>query len=299
METTYYSLGSKGNFNKALRHFFKVTDMVDDVESNYNIADLINEELDEEDIHLDQILPIVGAVTKDKFKYSFRSITLDASLNDFVQINEQVSTWTALDVVLVYYSTNGNPYLINPKNLDHWDKVGDIREDQLLIAYVKYLKDDDKKIEMQAIDAIQEMLSGRDIFVNKNFIDGTVAPKVVKQERKPEASVKKNLTPLYGIQVSNELFHNGNVEAWKKIVESYTVKYPETKVIIIFKNEPVNDINSLFKWGKVKHGDSIFFQLGGDEIVGVSKLKKYLSEGASPRFEQFLKIGVGQVLKLF
>jgi len=28
-------------------------------------------------------------------------------------------------------------------------------------------------------------------------------------------------------------------------------------------------------------------------------LQKYLFEGASPRFEQFLKLGVGKVLKLF
>ena len=29
------------------------------------------------------------------------------------------------------------------------------------------------------------------------------------------------MTPLYGVVVTNELFHNGNVEAWKKIIESY------------------------------------------------------------------------------
>jgi len=299
MESTYYSLGSKSNFNKALRHFYKVTDIVDDVESKYNIADIINDELDEEDVFVDQILPIVGSVIRDKFKYSYRSITLTISIEDFVHLNEQVSTWTALDIVFVYYGVNGDPVLINPKNINHWDNLTRLAKDQLLVVYAKYLKDEDEKIENEAIDAILEMVSGRDIFVNKNFIDGTVIPKIKKQEPKETTNMKKNLTPLYGIQVSNELFHNGNVEAWKKIVESYTAKYSETKVIIIFNNEPVNDINSLFKWGKVKHGDSIFFQLAGDNIKGVSKLKKYLSEGASPRFEQFLKIGVGQVLNLF
>ena len=31
---------------------------------------------------------------------------------------------------------------------------------------------------------------------------------------------------MYSILVTNELFHNGNVEAWKKIIQSYTTKYP-------------------------------------------------------------------------
>ncbi|MCX7680215.1 MAG: hypothetical protein N2316_13505, partial [Spirochaetes bacterium] len=110
---------------------------------------------------------------------------------------------------------------------------------------------------------------------------------------------KKRITPKYAVTVTNELFHNGNVEAWKKIIESYQTKYPDLKVNIFFEGELINDINSLFKWGKVKNGDSIFFQVIGEDIQGVSKLQKYLSEGASPRFEQFLKIGVGRVLNLF
>jgi len=67
----------------------------------------------------------------------------------------------------------------------------------------------------------------------------------------------------------------------------------------MFEGEVINDINALFKWGKVKHGDSIFFQVSGEEILGVSKLQKYLYEGASQRYEQFLKLGVGKVLNLF
>ena len=95
------------------------------------------------------------------------------------------------------------------------------------------------------------------------------------------------------------MFHNGNVEAWKKIVESYTTKFPDLQVYIFHKGELILDINSLFKWGKVKHSDSIFFQVGGENIRGVSKLQKYLFEGASPRYEQFLKIDMGKVLNLF
>ena len=46
MESTYFTLASKSNFNKALRHFFAVTDVVDEVESRKNLADVLNNELD-------------------------------------------------------------------------------------------------------------------------------------------------------------------------------------------------------------------------------------------------------------
>ena len=69
--------------------------------------------------------------------------------------------------------------------------------------------------------------------------------------------------------------------------------------MIWYDNERINDINALFKWGKVKHGELIFFSIAGENIKDVSKLQRYLFEGASPRFEVFLRGGIGQVLDLF
>jgi hypothetical protein len=204
--------------------------------------------------------------------------------------------------VCVYYNPGGTIFLINPKNINHWERVREIHNDQLMVIYAKFLKEENRKIEMEAIRTLEEMLAGKDVFINKAFIDQTIVQKQpVKKEKKAEEVGKgaANITPKYAVEVSNELFHNGNVEAWKKIIESYTTSFPALKVYIFHGGELVNDINSLFKWGKVKHGDSIFFQVAGDNIKGVSKLQKYLYEGASPRFEQFLKIGVGQVLRLF
>ncbi|MCU0846872.1 MAG: hypothetical protein MUD12_03185 [Spirochaetes bacterium] len=316
METTYYSLASKGNFNKALKHFFKVNDVVDDIDNGRNLADSINDDIDSGEIASDQILPIVGAVIRDKYGYSYHSYSLPQTVSDFSKITDETSKWTALDIVIVYYNPSGKTFVVNPKNPDHWEMVREIFHDQLAVIYVKNRKEEEnKKVEKQAITAIEEMLSGRDVFTNKDFIDSTVvqrkpAPKPVaapvaagpgpaKVAAEPVSKVKKNFTPKYAVQVSNELFHNGNVEAWKKIVESFKTKFKDLDVYIFFEGELINDINALFKWGKVKHGDSIFFQVAGEDIKGVSKLQKYLFEGASPRFEQFLKIGVGQVLNLF
>ncbi|MBN1496474.1 MAG: hypothetical protein JXA07_06875 [Spirochaetes bacterium] len=302
MESTYLALASKSNFNKALRHFYTVSDVVDEVELNKNLADVINEALDANEVHEDQMLPIVGAVIRDKYGYSYDSYNIVESVVEFEKIADETGKWSALDIVCVYYNPGGTVFLINPKNIEHWERVHELHSDQLIVVYAKYLKEENKKIEMAAINTLEEMFAGKDVFINKAFIDQTVVQrKVVKKEKKAEQPGKgaANITPKYAVEVSNELFHNGNVEAWKKIMESYTTTYPDLKVYIYHGGELVNDINALFKWGKVKHGDSIFFQVAGENIRGVSKLQKYFYEGASPRFEQFLKIEVGQVLRLF
>jgi hypothetical protein len=107
------------------------------------------------------------------------------------------------------------------------------------------------------------------------------------------------MTPRYAVVVQNELFHNGNVEAWKRIIASYNAKYPALQVYIYYDGERILDINSLFKWGKVKHGSAIEFAVAGSEIKDVAKLQRYLAQGASHQFEAFLHGPVNNVLKLF
>jgi len=308
MESAFFALATKSNFNKALNHFYKVTDVVDDLESRRNLADVVNLQLDQGEIVADQILPIVGAVLRDKYGYSYDSFNIPVNVTDFSKICAETLKWTAIDIVLVYYTPGGEVILINPKNSAHWERARELTRDQLLVVYTKHLKPEAvKKLEMDAIGAVEEMIAGKDVFINKEFIDATVMPKVeVKRPAPATAAVsaavqagKRRMTPKYSIQVTNELFHNGNVEAWKKIVESFKTAHPDLDVLIFYENELINDINTLFKWGKVKSGNLIFFQVAGENIRSVSKLQKYLFEGASPRFEQYLKLGVGKVLNLF
>jgi hypothetical protein len=126
-----------------------------------------------------------------------------------------------------------------------------------------------------------------------------VAAPVVTPTAPPVATGKVRMTPMYSVVVQNELFHNGNVEAWKRIVASYNAKYPELQVYIYYEGERILDINSLFKWGKVKHGSAIQFAVAGSDIKDVAKLQRYLIQGASHQFEAFLHGPVNSVLKLF
>jgi hypothetical protein len=108
-----------------------------------------------------------------------------------------------------------------------------------------------------------------------------------------------NITPKHAVLVSNEVFHNGNVEAWINIIESYQARFPDLQVSVFHRGERVANLNSLFKWGKVKHGDAIEFSVAGPEIQGVSKLKLYLTEGASRNFMSYLKRDQNKLLPLF
>jgi hypothetical protein len=310
MDATFNALGTKSSFNKALRHFFKVSEMVDVIDSSRNLADVVNAELDEQEVNTSQILPIVGALLRDKFGYSYDSFDIPVNISDFKKIAAVTSKWTALDIVMVYFNPNGQIFLINPSNEDHWDRVRDLIRDQLAVIYVKHIKSEDgnPKVEKDAIEAVEEMLAGKDVYINKEFVDPAVSSRAAVKKPAPAAAAgkavtltggKRSATPKYSIQVSNELFHNGNVEAWKRIIESYNHAHPGVEVVIFYENEVINDINTLFKWGKVKHGGLIFFQLVGENIKNVSKLQKYFFEGASSRYEQFLHGSVGSVLNLF
>lgn len=107
------------------------------------------------------------------------------------------------------------------------------------------------------------------------------------------------MSPMVSVVVTNELFHNGNVEAWKRIIRSYNAKHPDLKVNVYYESERIVDINSLFKWGKVKHGSCIQFNVSGENIQDVAKLSRYFQQGASPQFGAFLKGGPDTVLNLF
>ena len=91
------------------------------------------------------------------------------------------------------------------------------------------------------------------------------------------------------------------MEAWKKIITSYTYTYPDIKVIIYYDREPVKDIDSLFQWGKIKPGTVINIKIIGKDLRNkqMSALVYHLKEGASPFFERYIKGHPRMVLKLF
>jgi hypothetical protein len=314
-------LSTRAGFNSALRHFKTALGFSDEVEEGYNLADVLNTALDDKAIADYQLMPIINILLADKFGYTFRSENLKERIESADNIIKATSAWNNLQIVLVYYNSSGDIILLNPANKSHWDNVLPLHEDELMVCFVGSLEPKaDKKIQESAVADIFALLGGANVKEKKGYSVAVAVKQVVRQEApvapspvqssvssytqtedaKPVVMTgRQNMTTKYAVNVTNELFHNGNVEAWKRIIESYKASYPGTEVHVWYEGEKINDINALFKWGKVKHGCPIMFGVSGEAIKDISKLRKYLFEGASPRFEAFLHGHPGSLLELF
>jgi len=330
MDNNLLFLSTRKGFNNALNHFKIVTGLLNDFQRKNNLADILNSALNNRKIRVDQVVPIINITLVDKFNYYFKSINLQISKEEnFSKLADKVRKWDMLDFVILYHHPQLGELIINPKNEKSWELVeGGLKENELVNVYAgNFSEPVDEELADKGIKAIIALIYGEIVSEERNFIS-TMSPYKNKKVEKPKEikegkkaiepseelkfeipivaptprlaiNVKKKLSPGFGITVTNELFHNGNVEAWKKIIESYETKYTDLKVVIFYDKEEIKDINTLFKWGKVKHGTMIIMRVLGVEFKDVSKLRRYLFEGASPKFENFLKARPGHILSLF
>jgi hypothetical protein len=303
-------LSSRAGFNTALRHFKTVTAFASEVQEAGNLADLLNDSIERGEIQRFQVRPILNALIVDKFAYAYRSHNLLSTVEDVSRVVETVRKWNNLQYVLAYHHPQNGLVVINPANPESWEPVLPLLRDEFLVVHAGFAYEEGKRdILENAADDFLTVLYGGKVAARRGY---TSAKAVQKEPERapvhtapaptaeaPASGAKRRITPRYSVVVTNELFHNGNVEAWKKIIQSYRTKYPELDVLIWYENERINDINALFKWGKVKHGVPILFSVSGADIRDVSKLQRYLYEGASPRFEVFLKGEFDRTLDLF
>ena len=366
----FESLSNRDGFNRSLRHFTTVNEIVEDFEEQVNLADLLNEYLADKEIAVDQVVPILNALLVDRYGYACRTYNMRGTTAEFKPIVDTVGKWKGVDLVVCYFHNELGPTPINPKNKEHWETLETLKSHELVTLYAgAFDKEQDADILAKALDLTVNLLEGKAAgkppaaltkgsFKQPKPAAPPAAPNAVggggasgpsaaagavlksapggssgggaaggaaagrdfsypKQDTgigdggSPGADgggggpsgdgggAKKKMTPMYSIPVTNELFHNGNVEAWKKVIASYTTKYEGNEVYVFYEGEKINDINTLFKWGKVKHGSAILISVGGDEIKDVAKLQRYLKQGASPMFEAFLKFPPNTVLNLF
>ncbi|HKK49153.1 MAG TPA: hypothetical protein VJ932_08645 [Alkalispirochaeta sp.] len=306
-------LSRRSGFNAALRHFKRVTGFIGEITKGANLADLLAEAIENGEMERSQMAPAVSALLVDKFGYHYRSTNAPRTVEDAGVIAARLAEWSAIQVVITYEHPQAGLFVINPKKESSWEAAVPVLQDELVVVYVQSLDDSVSGTVLdQALTDVYRLINGEDVTTKKAYVsDRAPAPKPAARtstSRSPAAAsggstgssgTKRRMTPRYSVVVTNELFHNGNVEAWKRIIASYRQKHPSLDVLIWYDNERINDINALFKWGKVKHGTPILVSVVGDNMKDVSKLQRYLFEGASPRFEMFLKGGIDQPLDLF
>lgn len=329
----FEAFASKEGFNRSLGHFQSVSALLEELEDYGNLADILSELLADKEIDQNQLAPTVKAILVEKYGYSHGSINLPETISTFDTILKEVQTWKAVDIVVSYLHPELGYTLLNPKNPEHWKQVRELKRNELVTVYAGSVEDVDSNLSDKAVDLLLQLCTGKKAKVTDKLKKGKYTFKEKKPEppkkTKPAARKKttavakkpqkaparetekqpveeeaaptanKRMTPFYSVPVTNELFHNGNVEAWKKIIQSYQTKHPDLDVYIFYDGEKINDIHALFKWGKVKHGSTILFSVAGEDIKDVAKLQRYLRQGASPRFEDFLRFPVNTVLNLF
>jgi len=322
-------LSTRSGFNSALRHIKKTMDIASDAASG-NLGDIIYQ-LDDEDLTGSKIGLLLSMLLVDKLGYRTASKNLSAAVTDLGVLAKEFEKWNGVDLVAAYYHPEMGLLVANPKVAEELAAFGEIRKRELLVMYAGFQGKETDENCQKAANLALSLFEGEKISVPAALTKGKfVVKKISKPKKSAEekdvktkavkskatakhgsAPAKKGaseaksvsgpakMTPRYAVVVQNELFHNGNVEAWKRIIASYKAKHPNLEVYIYYETERILDINSLFKWGKVKHGSAIEFAVAGNEIQDVAKLQRYLAQGASHQFEAFLHGPVNTVLKLF
>lgn len=322
MKHEFESLATREGFNRALRHFQLTITANDQVTERQNIAGMMAGLLAGNQIAQHQIGPVLSAILVSKFGAPTMSLNMPEKFSDWDKVKDLVAPWSGVEMVLAYHNPAFGILVVDPRNPVNLGEAAELAKDELVVLYAHVYhgeNDEDKsKKGRLAVETLAKILKGQSVTdredINKQLRDEKLeqekaakasqpapaqpAPTPPPQAAAAPATGAKKATPKYGVVVTNELFHNGNVEAWKNIIEAYQVTF-QCKVLVFYEGEFIKDLNSLFKWGKVKHQGVIMFQVVGTNIKGVSKLKKYLYEGASPRFENYLKHDVNKILRLF
>ena len=330
----YVPLATKQGFNASVTHIQNALSLLDACNVKKNIADEIGVLLENKELTNEEIPAFLSVILLDMWGYkavskNIREINIAAT-----DIIAETAKWKGVDIVIGYHHPDLGFLVINPKNPANASLFETLKKNELLNIYVG--KQDkgamDAPIAEAVFRAFFNLLEGARPSIPAKLLNGPfvfTAPNVKKHstgERKRKTtkasatakaakaapvrqttapaqmqapSGKARISQQISVVVTNELFHNGNVEAWKRIIRSYNARYPHNKVIVFYDGEQIVDINTLFKWGKVKHGSSIQFAVAGEEIKDLSKLSKYFAEGASPRFEAFLRGSPSTVLNLF
>jgi len=328
------ALSTRSGFNSAVRHIKKTMEIAASAGAG-NLGDIIFE-LDDEEMTSGRIGLLLRILLVDKLGYKTASTNLYTAVDDLAVLAKEFGKWNGVDLVAAYFHPEMGLLVANPKSAEELAGFGQLRKRELLVIYAGFQGKQADENCRKAADLALALFEGRKVNVPAALTRGKFTVKKVSKpqkaaESKPgkaapaklksgarraaasvpapakktvAAQVKSTsgparMTPRYAVVVQNELFHNGNVEAWKRIVASYKAKHPDLEVFIYYEGERILDINSLFKWGKVKHGSAIEFAVAGNEIQDVAKLQRYLAQGASHQFEAFLRGPVNTALKLF
>jgi hypothetical protein len=298
-------LATRAGFNSAVRHIKKTTAIIDALEENagLNLGDLLFEPEDGE-LAGERAALLLRMILIDKLKYAAVSCNPASVAPEPALLAEEFKKWKAVDLVVAYHHPDRGLLAANPKAPEGLAGFGGLKERELLVIYAGKPGEPADGLCQKAAETAAVLFAGGKPVTTRELYTGTFTVKKTGEAKPVDASASRTSggparTPLYSVVVQNDLFHNGNVEAWKRIIASYTARHPESRVHVYYEGERILNINALFTWGKVKHGSAIQFAVEGGEIRDVAKLRRYLTLGAGRQFEAFLRGPPGSIVQLF
>jgi hypothetical protein len=305
-------LSARPAFNATVRHIKQAIGILEALEGGENFADALRRRRNEALSDTDS-LSLLSLLLLDKLGYTALSANPAACAGDLPALAAEFARWEAVDLVAVFHAPHCLG-IVNPKNAAQLAALGKPFPRELLVIYAGRA-DGAIPGELGALAARTAMalLSGErpeipaDLCAPPQAAPKRAAHAATQRPLRTTARATPLMTPLYSVTVSNELFHNGNVEAWKRVIHDYENARPGLKVHVYYGGERVLDINALFAWGKIKHGGSIQFAVssgasGGNPAPAIrdtALLRRLLTQAAGRDVEPFLRGPSGGRLTLF
>ncbi|KKK72596.1 hypothetical protein LCGC14_2902300, partial [marine sediment metagenome] len=180
----FVGLSTRKGFNRSLGHFRSVSDIVGEMDTYRNLADILNERLDEKEMEPQQLSPVVNAlfVGHPRYRYLNRSCTLKSNIEDFKDLAAEVGKWLAVDIVIAYFHPDLGMTLINPKNIRHWDSVQTLKKNELVTIYAgTFAEKGNEKLINEAMDKLLVLLEGKTVKVSPALTKGKFKQTVRKK----------------------------------------------------------------------------------------------------------------------
>jgi hypothetical protein len=255
-------------------------------------------------------LALLSLLLLDKLGYTALSANPPGYAADLPALAPEFERWEAVDLVAVFHAPHA-AVIVNPKNAAQLAALGRPFPRELLVVYAGSAAGTlPLATAATAARTALALLGGERPEIPPELcarFSRKAAPERAATARPRPPAGGQRMSPLYSVRVANELFHNGNVEAWKRVIEDYENACPGLKVHLCYGGESVLDINALFAWGKVKHGDVIQFAVSSRSASGaaapairnIARLRRLLAQAAGRDFEPFLRGPAGGRPTLF
>jgi hypothetical protein len=277
------SLSARPAFNAAVRHIKKALGILDALEGGENFADTLRQPRFSGLSRADS-LSLLGLLLVDKLGYTALSANPPAFAGDLPALAAEFAGWNAVDLVAVFHDPRF-PAILNPKNAGQLASLGRPVPRELLVVYAGG-GDFSREFGEGAARTAIALLSGACPEIPPEF-RAAASRRAAPDKKAPRAPGPPRTTPVYSVPITNELFHYGNVEAWKRVIGEYENAHPGCKVHVYYDGEPIRDMNALFTWGKAPRGRIIQFAVSsaGNPIRNTASLRRCLARASSRNFE--------------